>query len=66
MAYELIFTSTEESKLETKLEVFVNTKGYLTIKIEGGKRDMQLVCLEKDSAIKLAKEIRKQISFLKD
>ena len=66
MAYELIFTSTEESKLETSLKVFVNVKGYLTIKTEGGKREMQLVCLEKDSAIKLAKEIRKQISFLKD
>jgi len=62
MAYALKFLSTDESELTTELEVFINTKGFLTIKIEGD--GLQLICLEKESAIKLAKEIRKQISFM--
>jgi len=64
MAYTLKFLSTEESGLETELEVFINSMGFLTLKIEGD--GLQLICLEKESAIKLAKEIRKQISFLED
>jgi hypothetical protein len=62
MAYELKFLSAEQSQLNTELEVFINQFGFLTIKIEGD--GIQLICLEKESAIKLAKEIRKQISFL--
>ena len=64
MAYALTFFSTEESELDTTLEVFANLKGTLTIKIEGD--GIQLICLEKESAIRLAKELRKQISFLID
>ena len=62
MSYELIFSSTKESGLETKLETFVNAYGHLTIKIEGD--GLQAISLERESAIKLAREIRKQISFM--
>lgn len=65
MAYALTFLSTEESELNTTLEVFVNSKGFLAIRIEGNGLE-QLICLEKESAIKLAKELRKQISFMED
>jgi|LakMenEpi03Aug12_release.lakeMendotaPanAssembly.Ray.scaffolds.fasta_scaffold3760422_2 hypothetical protein len=64
MAYLLKFLSAQESELETELEVFINSNGFLTLKIEGD--GLQLICLEKESAIKLAKEIRKQISFMED
>ena len=64
MAYLLKFLSTERSRLQSELEVFVNTENELVLQIEGD--GLQLVALEKEAAIKLAKEIRKQISFLED
>ena len=62
MSYDLIFSSTKESEVETKLELFVNAYGHLTIKIEGD--GMQYICLERESAVKLGREIRKQISII--
>ena len=64
MAYEIIFTSIVESKLETKLQVFINTLGHLTIKLESSKNESQIVCLDRKTAIKLGREIRKQVSFM--
>jgi len=62
MSYDLIFSSTEESLLQTKLEVFVNVRNEITITIEGD--GFQVISLERESAVKLSREIRKQISII--
>lgn len=62
MAYEIIFTSTKESKLGSRLEVFLNENNELTISIES--IGIQYICLDRASAIKLGREIRKQVSFM--
>ena len=70
MAYELIFQSTERSEEKTNLVVRCNqfNEIYIEIADPTAKHDFnfQYICLEKESAIKLAKELRKQISFLED
>ena len=67
MAYELIFKSTERSEVDSTLTLHVNTFNEIFIKIDDNNApfsDCLHICLEKESAIKLAKELRKQISFL--
>jgi hypothetical protein len=70
MAVELIFRSTTESNLNSDLEVYINQRSELTIKIHNSyldkPNDYAFACFDKDTAIKLAKELRKQISFLED
>lgn len=70
MAYELVFQSTERSEIETNLIVRNNQFNEIYIEIADPKSEhdynYQYICLEKDAAIKLAKELRKQISFLED
>lgn len=66
----LDFHSTEKSKVKTALRTFSNQSNEIFIEIEDTSVDheygFQFVCLDKETAIKLAKEIRKQISFLED
>jgi hypothetical protein len=66
MAYELIFKSTERSEAQTSLLLKANqfNEIYITIENDSNFSDGAHICLEKESAIKLAKEIRKQISLL--
>lgn len=70
MAYELVFQSTERSEISTNLVVRNNQFNEIYIEIADSKSyhdyNFQYICLEKDAAIKLAKELRKQISFLED
>jgi hypothetical protein len=70
MAYELVFQSTERSEITTNLVVRCNqfNEIYIEIADPSANHDLnfQYICLEKDAAIKLAKELRKQISFLED
>lgn len=71
MAYELIFQSTERSDLPTTYLVVRSTQhNEITIQIGDhasvDEWDFQYICLDKESAIKLAKELRKHISFLED
>lgn len=64
----LEFHSTELSKSNSKLRVYYNTRNelYIEIEIEDGDMPNSYVCLGKQEAIKLSKEIRKQVSFLED
>jgi hypothetical protein len=66
MPHEMIFSSTERSKLNTELIVGVNgfNEVFIDIFDSDNPYDSKCISLEKDSAIKLAKELRKQISFL--
>jgi alpha-D-ribose 1-methylphosphonate 5-triphosphate synthase subunit PhnI len=70
MAYELIFQSTERSDVSTNLIVRCNQFNEIYIEIANPAShqefNFQFICLEKQSAIKLAKELRKQISFMED
>ncbi len=62
----LDFHSTERSKVNSKLRAYYNAENELYIEIEHDDYPASYVCLDKETAIKLAKEIRKQISFIKD
>ena len=70
MSYELIFKSTERSDLDSILFFHVNQFNEIFIEIKdptsNNPINFHYICLEKNSAIKLAKELRKQISFLED
>jgi hypothetical protein len=66
MAYELIFKSTESSKLDSTLVARVNTENEIYIEIAFNDCPPSFICLDKETSIRLAKELRKQISFLED
>jgi hypothetical protein len=70
MAYELIFNSTERSETNTNLVVRVNQFNEVSLTITNSKdideAKSHCVTLEKTAAIKLAKELRRQISYLQD
>jgi hypothetical protein len=64
---KLIFSGTEESEShEHKLCCFVNTNNeiYLQLEIEGFTP--HFICLDKSTAIKLAKTLRTEINKIKD
>lgn len=68
MSYELVFHSTERSESKTNLIVRATVYNEILIEIADPTAhhdlNFQYICLERESAIKLAKELRKQISFL--
>jgi hypothetical protein len=62
---KLLFYGTEESKTdETSIECFVNSNGDLSIFIEDSSDPATCVVLDKSTAIRFAKEIRKQIALM--
>ena len=70
MAVELKFTSTERSTQQSELKIHCNpyNEVYIHIKEIECSHDycFQHICLDKQTAIKLAKELRRQISMLED
>lgn len=70
MAVELKFTSTERTTDNRFLIVFANKCNQIYIEITDPIKDefqnSQIIFLDKETAIKLAKELRKQISMLED
>lgn len=62
----LEFHSTERSGLDSKLRVYSNTENELYIIIEIDEMCWGNICMDKETAIKFSKEVRKQISFLED
>lgn len=67
MPVALTFKSDVED-VNSYLQVYVNEEGYLCLNIgsEGDGWIDQYIILNKQSAIKFAKEVRKQISFMED
>lgn len=60
---KLIFQGTERSEtFEDELEVYANTFNEITIIINDSH--LSMICLDKETAIKFSKELRKQISYL--
>ncbi len=53
----------------TELEAYANAQNqiYISITVPGGDiREMQSIVLDKKTAIRLAKDIRREISFMED
>lgn len=65
---KLIFSGTKQSSTElTNLQVYANSNNELYIEInDNDVLPSCCICLDKETAIKLSKEIRKQISYLED
>lgn len=60
---KLIFQGTERSETyDDELQVFTNTFDELTVIINGSH--LTMICLDRETAIKFAKEVRKQISYM--
>ena len=60
---KLLFQGTERSEtVDDELEVYANSYNELTIVLNGSH--LTMICLDKETAIKFSKEIRKQISYL--
>jgi hypothetical protein len=68
MPHEIIFKSTERSKIHSEMFLTINDYNEIIIDVynQNDVADGKAIMLEKESAIKLAKELRKMISFLKD
>ena len=69
MAVQLKFYGTEETNTsDNSLEVFVNSQLEITVRIKDESIDndynQQLVSLDKQTAIRLSRELRKQIALL--
>ena len=69
MRVKTIFCSSEKQTYSSELEVYANANGELYISITADPNDpyqIQWICLDKDTAIKFSKVLRREISFLKD
>ena len=68
MAYELVFKSTIKSEIDASMIVRANVNDEIFIEIYDNLKEYptRFICLDKETAIKFAKELRKQISFIKD
>jgi hypothetical protein len=69
MAVQLKFYGTEETNTsDNSLDVFVNSQLEITVRIKDESVDhvynQQLVSLDKQTAIRLSRELRKQIALL--
>ncbi len=69
MGVKLKFYGTEETKTENQsLEVFVNQSKEITLIINDEDVDLvlnkQIISLDKQTAIRLSRELRKQIALL--
>lgn len=61
--YRLVFYGTERSKTQdTELDVFANNSNEIYISIENNYP--QHICLDRLTAIRLVKELKKQIGYL--
>ena len=68
MPHEIVFKSTNRSKLNSEMFLLINdfNEIFIDIYYKDDEYDGRAIVLEKQSAIKLAKELRKMISFLED
>jgi len=68
MPHEIIFKSTERSKIHSEMFLTINDYNEIFIDVynKNDVADGMAIALEKETAKKLAKELRKLISFLED
>lgn len=60
---KLVFLGTEEDE---ELQVYANDRNEIFILVDNGNYAKSVITLDKPTSIKLAKELRKQISYLED
>jgi hypothetical protein len=68
MKIKTSYCSVDEANY-TELEAYANTQNqiYISISVPGGDfREVQSIVLDKKTAIRLAKDIRREISFIED
>ena len=64
MAVSLLFKGTDSSGTDsTKLELFANTRNEIYVQIEDSNLGQHL-CLSKEDAIRLSKELKKQLNII--
>lgn len=65
---KITFLSTERSKLNSELQCYLNIFNEIFICIEDSKKDFpaSVICLDKQTAIKLAKTLRTEINKMED
>lgn len=62
---KILFYGTERSKTESsELEAFANVYNEICISIEDQSYPGSIICLDKSTAIRLVRELKKQIGFL--
>jgi hypothetical protein len=62
---KLIFQGTERSKTdENELEVFVNIHNEIVLDIQRENEYPFYLCLDKPTAVRLVRELKKQIGYL--
>jgi hypothetical protein len=68
MKVKTIFVSSEKSEHDSELQVYATDDGELLISIYSPGEELyaQWVSLDKQTAIKFSKIVRREISFLKD
>ena len=64
---KVVFTGTADCESDkTELRVYVNDKNRIFISLEDPMWDFPYICLDKSTAIKFHRELKKQISFIKE
>ncbi len=64
---KLVFYGTEKSNTDqTELTAYLNTKNEIFISIEREDYPANYICLDKATAIKFHRELKKQISFIQE
>ena len=69
MGVRTVFVSSEKSDYNSELEVYYNAFNeiYISIYVPGGDaHESQYITLDKETAIKLAKTLRREISFIRE
>jgi hypothetical protein len=62
---KILFQGTERSQTdETELEVFANVQNEIFISIQDQSYPGNFICLDKATAVRLVRELKKQIGFL--
>lgn len=67
MAAKIKYVSQHAENAPQELQVYINGHNQLVVLVSNTlHNNYEFVALDKDTAIKFAKEVRKQISFLED
>ena len=68
MGIKTIFENSPSSGHDSEMQVYANDKGelYITIYSHDNPYSENFICLDKETAIKFSKVVRREISFLSD
>lgn len=63
---KLVFLSSDKSGIKTEMQCFYNTQNEIYISISNGESimDQQFICLDKETAVKFVKHLKKEISYI--